>query len=395
MIKNVFGLSFILFFLFGFKAISQNPSFYKLSNRARVSVISTSPGEDLYTVFGHAAIRIQDSLSQQDWVYGYGEFDFNTPNFYPEFVRGSLLYTISKDPFPLFKSEFLSEPYQMKEQVLNLDSNQKQKIFSILETNTLPQNRLYRYDFFYDNCATRIRDVLNKSIPNSSLFSTKSSKSSPTFRDLIKIYLVDRPWIQLGTDLILGIPADKHLSPYEQTFLPFYLSQYIGAAYLPNHKPLVKSESYILVNKSKRENISFLSPGACFWLFFMFSLLGLFFQNMGKIISTAIFTLIGILGIIILYLWLGTERTTYGFNLNCLWASPLHLVLPFLKRKRVLSIILLSLIFVFYISALLQLQIINPAVIPISLTLLVYISQPFYPLLNALYKEDTLKDSPH
>jgi len=380
----------ILFLIFLFNSTQgwSNPIKH-LGKNAQVSVITTSPGEDLYTVFGHAAIRIKDSLSGIDLVYGYGEFDFNTPNFYPEFVRGTLLYTISRDPFPLFFQEFLSEPYEMKEDILDLDSIQKQKIFDILETNYLPENKLYRYDFFFDNCATRVRDVVNKSTPYSQFFSRKIPIGAPSFRDLLKTYLLDRPWIRFGTDLILGMPADKKLSPFEETFLPYFLSHYLKEAKLPSQKPLVKEERLLLPTPKKEDPGFVLSPQGAFWILFFLSFLSLLRPSLSRILAGVYFLVFGFLGIIILYLWIGTDRTSYGLNLNILWASPLLVIIPFLpgRIKDMAYLLSASLILVLYILIPFHFQTIPLAAFPISLLLLLFLLRPLFPYFSHLLKE--------
>jgi hypothetical protein len=212
---------------------------------------------------------------------------------------------------------------------------------------------------------------------------------APSFRDLLKTYLIERPWVLLGTDLILGMPADKHLSPNEQSFLPFYLSFYLDSAKNPNHKKLVSSESYLLNNKPIKEPLPILSPGGVFWLILLFSLFGLSNKILARVFTILFYTLCGLLGLIILYLWLGTERTSFGLNLNILWASPILLVLLFLKDrpKTLISLFCLFQIFLLYIVMIFHIQGINPAVIPISLTLLVYLSRPFYPVLRSFFTE--------
>ncbi len=402
MVKNRIGLHlFILLFLLLenvfspalSKALSYQRSsfrtnsstefyFRRLGPRSSIRVITTSPGEELYTTFGHAAIRILDPDQSLDIVYGYGEFNFDTPNFYPEFVRGTLNYTISADPFELFKSSFLDEPYEMFEQTLRLDSIEKNNIYQLLLINTLPKNRLYRYDFFFNNCSTRIRDAIIHGNQLKDIFSRSSSKGSPSFRDLLKTYLLDRPWIRLGTDLILGLPADKKLSPFEETFLPFYLREYLASAKKKDGLPLVYNSSYLLKAKTIKDiNFSF-TPILFFWLMALLTMFSFLNQRIALVFSNLIFILFGLLGLLILYLWLGTERSSYGLNLNILWASPLLLPLPFLKNNKKLPLIGLLLIqfFALFVCFILKLQVFNAAVLPICLIILAY-------LINNLLKE--------
>ncbi len=371
-----FSFSFLVLFFLVFFVKAQNLTGRPLSKLAEISIITTSPGEELYTVFGHAAIRVSDPENHADLVFGYGTFDFSTPNFYPEFVRGTLLYTLSVEPFDQFFSEFTQEPYQMKEQVLDLDSTEKANLVRLLEINYRPENRFYRYDFFYDNCATRIRDILNKALNQNNLFSTSVKPGAPSFRDLLKTYLIDRPWIRLGTDLILGTPADKKLSPEEQSFLPFYLNLNLGQskklAPHSHEQSLVKSERYLMNNFPPKQAYSAFTPIGFFWFLFLITILVLM-QNRGKaIITILIFSLYSLLGLVILYLWLGTERTSFGLNFNLLWANPILLAILFTKHwaKRILSAFCLVLLAVLFVFMALKIQVFNSATIPLSLTLL-------------------------
>jgi len=363
--------SFLYIFLFLFNSyftpLKAN-SYLPLGSKAKISIITTSPGEDLYTVFGHAAIRVKDSSQNLDLVFGYGEFDFSTPNFYPEFVRGTLLYTISLDPFEGFKSEFLNGPYQMKEQDLDLDSLSKNKILNLLLENYKPQNRLYHYDFFFDNCSSRVRDIINKGVSPGDFFSKTVPPNAPSFRDLLKTYLINRPWIRLGTDLILGMPADKKLSPYEQTFLPFFLSQYLDLSKYPSNKPLVSGSRFLLKNPQANNAPEILSPIGFIWLIFLLSLLSLNHTSLQRAFSFLVYFLYTLLGILILYLWLGTERTSYGLNFNILWASPLLAVILWTKGslKTYFSLGYLASLALLLLVLAFKIQVFNPAVLPLA-----------------------------
>lgn len=135
----------------------------ELSPEANISIITCGPGDQVYSHFGHSAIRVKDSSLGIDVVYNYGTFDFTTPNFTLKFARGKLNYTLARQNFRYFLLSYQEEKRWVKEQVLNIDLDEKQKLFSFLETNYLPQNRDYKYDFFYNNCATKIWDVLKTS----------------------------------------------------------------------------------------------------------------------------------------------------------------------------------------------------------------------------------------
>lgn len=130
-----------------------------LSDSARISLLTCSPGNELYSVFGHSAIRVKDLPNKVDIVFNYGVFDFSDPNFYPNFVRGRMNYILAGNYYEDFYSSYVEENRSISEQVLNFSKEEKQHLLDSLFINYMPEHRYYRYDFFYDNCATRIRNV--------------------------------------------------------------------------------------------------------------------------------------------------------------------------------------------------------------------------------------------
>jgi len=198
-------LAVILFtFCFSLFTFSQTDS-----SHIRISLLTCSPGEDLYAVFGHTALRITDSLAHTDIVYNYGTFNFEEPNFYLKFVRGKLDYALAYESLPQFLYGYTVEKRNVFEQELQLTAVQKQQIISFLQQNLMGNNRFYKYDFFYDNCTTRVRDILQK---QSGLTITKPLVTNGiTFRNMIHVYLdsMHMCWSKLGIDILLGSPTDK------------------------------------------------------------------------------------------------------------------------------------------------------------------------------------------
>ena len=136
----------------------------QFSNQSEISILTCAPGEELYSIFGHTAIRVRDSISNTDYVFNYGTFDFNTSNFYLKFMKGELNYFLSVTTFERFIREYEFQKRSIAEQHLNLTSNEKGSIIGALVNNSLPENREYHYHFFYDNCATRIRDIIDNNL---------------------------------------------------------------------------------------------------------------------------------------------------------------------------------------------------------------------------------------
>ena len=161
----------------------------ELSPKAEISVLTCSPGPDLYSSFGHTAIRIQDSINNRwvDVVYNYGTFQF-TDDFYFKFAKGQLDYRLSRSSFGDFQYEYLMTGRGIWEQKLLITPAEKQRLFDLLEENYLPENREYRYDFFYDNCSTRVRDIIKKALENKVNFTYVYAEKS-SYREAIQHYL--------------------------------------------------------------------------------------------------------------------------------------------------------------------------------------------------------------
>jgi Domain of unknown function (DUF4105) len=300
-----------------------------LSSQAEVSIITCGPYQgELYSAFGHSAIRIHDPVKEFDIAFNYGVFDFNQPNFYLNFTRGFLYYKLGMYDYPDFRDFYIKYNRYVHEQVLQLDSIQKQKVFSFLENNSLPQNQTYRYDYFYNNCASKVRDVFAEVFKNEIKFDGSFIKTDYTIRDLTEIYLKQQPWGDLGIDICLGLPMDKKATPYDYMFLPDYIESSFDHATL-NGSPIVKQK--IAVYESTPEKIPFhwYHPWIVFGLLF---LLAAFIsyrdwkkKKASKWFDVTLFGVTGLLGILLLILWVATDHKAAANNFNLLWAFPLHL----------------------------------------------------------------------
>ena len=297
----------------------------------QISILTISPGKDLYSVFGHTAIRVRDNNSSRDLVFDFGTFDFDTPGFYLKFIRGKLDYALSVRPFDHFKQPYLITGQSVYEQVLDLTPTQAQYINNKLIENYRPENRFYPYDFFFDNCATRITDLLENTFDHQlSLDSTLFQSQS--FRELLKPYLQNQPWTQLGINLILGLKADQEATIYQQTFLPDNLRLFLDAASISEGRPLVKQEQFIMPLKKEKFSPS-TSP---IWFFFgllLIIILAIPFEISGKIalkvIDFLLFAFTGLAGCLFLFMWLGTDHLATHRNLDLMWAWPTHLIFAF------------------------------------------------------------------
>lgn len=327
--KIIFYFIIFLFFL----NIPSEAQVTTLSETAEISIITVGSGKNLYDKFGHSAFRVQDESNGIDWAYNYGTYDFNTPNFYSKFAQGKLNYNLSVAYFDAFYQNYVQENRWVKEQVLNLSYTEKNKLFQYLQNNAKPENRSYLYDFFFDNCATKIRDVivavLGKKVEYNDSFVTEEY----TFRELIQKNVKANTWGSLGMDVAIGAVVDKPASAWEYQFLPQYVFEAAAVATVTKgntKEPLVKATNSLFENTPKEDPSLFLmSP------LFVFGLLGFIilfvtYQDFRKskrsrCLDGIIFFSTGFLGVLLLLLWIATDHSTTVNNYNLLWASPLSL----------------------------------------------------------------------
>ncbi len=315
-----------------------------LSSYAEISLITCNPGNELYSVFGHSAIRVNDPEKGIDWVYNYGTFNFAQPGFYVKFVRGHLNYQLSVYHMRDFMNEYQSENRSVYEQVLDLSPEQKEIIFSFIEFNRQPENKYYLYDFFFDNCATRIRDVFQKELKGQVKFDNENYKSL-TFREMIGPYLEPQPWSRFGINLVLGTIADRKASILESMFLPDYMNIAFENASLINNgsaKKFVKSENTLFEQKTSNSvNSVFTGPGFVLSFILFIILIFTFFEfkqkKYYKLIDFIVFISVGIIGFILFFLWFLTDHTAVVKNWNLLWAVPSHLVFAFMVFRKAKS----------------------------------------------------------
>ncbi len=308
---------------------------YDLSDEAEISIITVGPGKNLYDKFGHSAFRVRDDENGIDWAYNYGTYDFNTPNFYTKFAQGKLLYSLSVGYFESFFKNYVAENRWVKEQVLQLDSEQKKALFRYLQNNAKPENKDYKYDFIFDNCATRIRDVLVAVLRSDVQYNDTFVKEELTFRQLIQKNVAANTWGSLGMDVAIGAVVDKKASAWEYQFLPEYVFEAAAVATLQKGNetiPLVKETTNLFQNKPTTGNGNFFrSP------LFIFGILGMlivFFtykdhrnHTRNRLLDGLLFGFTGLTGIFLFLLWFATDHTATAMNYNLLWAFPLSLFL--------------------------------------------------------------------
>ena len=306
------------------------------ASHLRISLITCGPGfNEVWEVFGHTAIRIVDSIHHTDLVYNYGTFDGFDANFEINFMRGKLLYTLSVYPFREFMPEYVQTKRSVYEQLLLMTDVQKSKIRDMLDINAEPANRAYKYDFFFDNCATRIRDIFPKAAGNEFVYGQVLSKEvSITFREIINRYFYTKQWVRLGVNILLGSKIDKVMTDKDVMFLPDYLSKGLGTARMDGQKVAAPSLRILEGIDSEPEPVNF--PLILTWSSALLTIAGLYVKRLkvlGKGMSFLVLLVTGLLGCLILVMWFGTNHEGCRDNYNVLWALPTNLILAFGRPK--------------------------------------------------------------
>ena len=324
-----------LFFLFPIFTISSSAQPHSCG--IRISLLTCTPGKELYSSFGHSAFRVVDSISNYDLVFNYGTFNFYDPDFYSKFVKGKLLYFVSIDSLNGFLEEYDFFKRGVTEQSLSLSCDEKQKLVSALFENAKEENKYYRYDFNYDNCTTRLRDMLEKAVGKQ--LEAKNIVPNPahtTFRHLIHSYL-DRggqQWSKLGIDILLGSPLDKKITNREAMFLPDYLMMAFDSSTL-HGRPVVDEKKILLNYFEEYKTKSGITPFPVFAILFLaVAILSFLSHNKWnlffKIFDFFFFFFVGAIGILVLFMWFGTDHAMCRNNFNLLWALPTHLPITFI-----------------------------------------------------------------
>lgn len=331
---------FFILFLIGLLQNIQSQEL-KLSKQSEISIITVGPGEVLYEAFGHSAIRVKDSVLGMDNIFNYGLFDFNQPNFKLNFTKGKLLYKLGKRPFKNFVVNNYYQERWMKAQVLNLSQLEKQNMYALLEENALPQNAEYLYDPYFNNCATKLRDITKEILGNKVHFPSSFSDENYTLRQLMDKELSWNTWGNFGINLALGNTLDKAITAEAYMYLPDYIYKAFKNAKKTKDNtdiPLVLEEQVILNFKENTIQTKWYNP------FFVFSILLLLsivitYRDQKRNIRTkfldfSLFFMTGFLGFIICFLWFFTNHSTTPNNFNFLWAFFPNLFVSFILLKK-------------------------------------------------------------
>ncbi|HSM09584.1 MAG TPA: DUF4105 domain-containing protein [Gemmatimonadota bacterium] len=329
-------------------AAAQELALPALSDSVRVSLISILPGSKIYSVFGHSALRIRDPLLGIDSAYNFGTFDFgdaplDVASFVARFTYGDLNYSLAvQDPPALVRWYWENERRASVEQTLALTRDEAQELFERLQVNALPENRYYQYDFFFDNCATRLLDVLEAVLGERLTF--EADPAGRSFRRLLDPYLVGTRWVDLGMDLGLGLPADREATAREATFLPEHLMDYLAVGSVDRgengRQPLV------------RHTVTLTGPAGASWkpetdapwpeiVGWALLAVGVFFtmrdartgRRARPVADGLFFGALGAAGLAVTFLWFVSLHDVTDLNFNLAWALPTHLALAFVLAR--------------------------------------------------------------
>lgn len=338
LIANGFTKSILLLFLIflGFGTQGQVP----ISEKTEIAVITIGPYQgEVWSAFGHSGIRVYDPQRGIDVFFDYGVFDFNQGNFFLNFAKGLLKYKVAARYYEPFIEHQKGLNRSIKAQYLNLTLEEKQLIVDYLWNNAKPENAEYLYNYVYDNCATKIRDIPEELFEGRLSFDTSYKVEGKTIRDLMDDYLDYQPWGEFGINLGLGQQIDQEAPAYDYMFLPDYIFKSFEGATIKRDSveiPLVSRAEMIFSPVEEEMKNGIMTPLAVFTiLFFVIGFITNKNFKTGKRsnwIDVVLFSFVGFIGWWVAFLWLGTEHLS-KWNLNILWAIPFHLPIAFFISK--------------------------------------------------------------
>ncbi|MFT0260485.1 DUF4105 domain-containing protein [Bacteroides faecis] len=352
----------------------------------RLSLLTCAPGEEIYSLFGHTAIRYEDPANGIDAVFNYGLFSFNTPNFIFRFSLGETDYQLGATDYAHFAAEYAFDGRSVWQQTLNLSKEEKAELIRLLQENYRPENRVYRYNFFYDNCATRPRDKIEESIIGKVIYPSEPQDGSRSFRDIVHQYCKGHPWARFGIDLCIGSEADRPITQRQMMFAPFYLMDAFAGAQIANdsiQRPLVSDKALIVDAVSDEEEGGWMpTPLQCSLLLFILTAAATIYSLRKRTglwgVDLVLFGTAGIVGCVLAFLALFSEHPAVSSNFLLLVFHPgQFLFLPYIiycvRKGKKCWYLTLNLIVLTLFIALFPLipQRFDFAVVPLALCLLI------------------------
>ena len=310
-----------LLLLFGFFTSSQSIAQDSSKAALQISILTCAPGEDVYTAWGHTAIRIIDSSKQTDIVYNFGTFDFNTPNFLLEFIKGNLNYFLSADNFQNFILEYQYYGRSIKEQVLVLSDAEKINWQNALLKNLEGNNRYYLYNFITDNCTTRVKDgfyqFASNQVPPSTIKSYRTHVVEAPYQQGI-------PWIGLGIDVLLGAVSDKAPSAIQAGFLPDLLFDQLAAQ--TSHIASTQNYEFTKTTPTKPTDPVYYIVGLIILYLFVGRWNARWAVIAAKIIDVSLLFIFGLGGLLLVYMSVFSLHTACHNNFNIAWIHPFYFI---------------------------------------------------------------------
>ena len=344
--KNFKFHRYIILLLF---ACCYSISLYSQHSPYTITLLTISPGEEIYSTFGHSALRVINHQTGQDYVYNYGTFDFDEPMFYWKFIKGKLPYSLSRIPTQYAFRNLVKEHRTAIENKLNLSETEELNLVRNLEINYLPKNRNYYYDFFYDNCATRILAITDSSIFQRHIVHN-TAYIPQSFKKLVNPYLRHLPWAKLGIWILMGKEGNRKANYQQSAFLPDYLKSYLKNNYSEKDECLLGRDTTIVKSEAQTYSIHFFSP-LSITILLALAILGLtIFQkktsNALFVIDKLLFWITALLSLLIISLWVISNHSIYAWNANLLWLIPypfLGILIRLKANNKITSIIVLLL----------------------------------------------------
>ena len=307
-----------------------------------ISLLTCSPHEEIYSLYGHTALRWHDLSKGDDIAFNWCVFDFHKPYFVLRFVFGLTDYELAAYPFDRFWPYYQQWGSSITEQVLNLTNDEKRKLKKLLAENLEPENRVYRYNFFYNNCSTKPRDVVEKSI-NGQVIYNEREDYTPSFRDMVRECNRNHLWSKCGNDMLLGLKADMKTNRSEQEFLPMNLMQDFAHAQIykdGEYRPLVKEQHMLVMPGVQQIEPDFiLTPTEMALILLVISLAIALYEwkrkKVAKWYDVLLMTVQGLAGLV-LTVMIFSQHPTTSLNLNLLLFNPLPLIFipAIIKGKR-------------------------------------------------------------
>jgi len=325
--KRIFLICLIISFVSFTRVLSQS------SNDTIAYLITCGPGIDTYSNYGHSALRIAIPGKHTDIIYNWGVFEYNTKNFAWKFAKGRLDYMLDTEITKGFLQSYFFEQRYVYSQRLNIDSKEVRKLTELINENLRPENIKYRYDFFYDDCSTRIRDLLEKSIGDKLKYPPVEIGKVETFREMVARYQNPFPWLKFGVDLIMGSTSDKQAHFRDQMFLPIDMRNGLSKTLVRRSDkmiPLLQNPEILIdfKNPQIKQNI-FLSPPFVFTVLIIVILILAGLTKNRKIIrimDIIIYAVFSILSILMIFFNFFTDHQQMKWNLNIIWLNPFIVV---------------------------------------------------------------------